>query len=118
MIQILEQTEGNVIATKAIEKLATSDYNILLPILINRLGNYNKLRWFFEMENFKGWELKAFWEDAKFDLKHANDFEKIAMVGEKTWQKWMAIFMRPFTNAEIKYFDSEERDTALAWIKS
>jgi len=117
MLQILVQTEGNVIATKSIEKLTKSDYASILPILINRLQTYKNIRWYFEMENFQGWELKAFWQDVKFDVQHANDFEKIAMVGEKKWQGWMTDLMKPFTKAEIKFFELEERNTALEWIK-
>lgn len=70
------------------------------------------------MEDFKGWELKAFWEDAKFDMQHANDFEKIAMVGEKKWQQWLTEVMKPFTKAEIKFFESADSSEALQWIKS
>ena len=117
MIQILEQTESNVIATKATDKLTTTDYEKLLPILKNRLKQYEKIRWYFEMENFQGWELKAFWEDVKFDVKHANDYEKIAMVGDKRWEKWMTDLMKPFTPAEIKFFELAEREKALTWIK-
>lgn len=60
MLQILEQTQGNVIATRALGKLTASDYAILLPVLKNRLQSYQKIRWYFEMEEFKGWESKAF----------------------------------------------------------
>lgn len=117
MLQILGQTEGKVIATKAIGKLTKSDYEILIPILTNRLQDYKKIRWYFEMENFTGWELKAFWQDVKFDAQHADDFEKIAMVGEKKWQEWMADLMKPFTEAEVKFFDLKDRNVALEWIK-
>ena len=118
MLQILEQSEGNVIATKATGKLTKTDYDKLLPVLHERLRQYKKLRWYFEMENFEGWELKAFWEDVKFDAQHANDFEKIAMVGEKKWQEWMTDLMKPFTSAEIKYFDLSQTHEAMRWIKS
>ncbi len=62
MIQILEQTQGNIIATKATEKFTSKDYEKLLSILRNTLKEHEKIRWYFEMENFEGWELKAFWE--------------------------------------------------------
>jgi hypothetical protein len=118
MIQILEQTEGKVIATKATEKLTEADYHKLLPLLNNTVAQYKKIRWYFEMEDFEGWELKAFWEDVKFDAKHANDFEKVAMVGEKKWEEWMTDLMKPFTSAEIKYFDELQKGEAMEWIKS
>lgn len=118
MLQILAETEDNIIATRANEKLTSTDYAKLLPLLHSKLKLYNKIRWYFEMEDFKGWELKAFWEDVKFDVKHANDFEKIAMVGETKWQEWMSEIMKPFTGAEIKFFELEQRGKALSWIKS
>lgn len=118
MIQILAETQGNLICTKATEKLTRKDYDKLLPLLINVLKQYEKIRWYFEMEDFKGWELKALWEDVKFDIQHANDFEKIAMVGEKKWQQWMTGMMKLFTKAEVKFFEFTERNIALEWIKS
>lgn len=117
MLQILGQTQDNIIATKAMGKLTKSDYASLLPVLINRLQTYKKIRWYFEMENFQGWELKALWQDVKFDVQHANDFERIAMVGEKKWQEWITDLMKPFTNAEIAFFELKDRDIALEWIK-
>jgi len=40
------------------------------------------------------------------------------MVGEKKWEEWMAKICRPFTTAEIKYFDASEKAEAEAWISS
>ncbi|HET8839026.1 MAG TPA: STAS/SEC14 domain-containing protein [Flavobacteriaceae bacterium] len=117
MIQILEQTQGNIIATKATGKLTQTDYDKLLPLLNDKLGKYPKIRWYFEMEDFEGWDPKAFWEDVKFDFKHAADFDKVAMVGEKKWEEWMADLMKPFTAAEVKYFDAVQREEAIKWIK-
>lgn len=117
MIQILEQTEGNIIATKATAKLTQRDYEKILPVLNDKLNKYPKIRWYFEMEDFEGWELKAFWEDVKFDAKHAADFDKVAMVGEKKWEEWMADLMKPFTAAEVKYFDAVQREEAIKWIE-
>ena len=118
MLQILKESEGNLIATVASGKLTVADYDQLLPLLKTKLAQHQKIRWYFEMNAFEGWELKAFWEDVKFDLSHANDFEKVAMVGDKQWEEWMTKTMHPFTNAEIKYFPLSQKEVALQWIKS
>jgi hypothetical protein len=60
------------------------------------------------MHDFHGWDAGALWEDAKFDLKHFADIERLAFVGEKKWEKGMAQFCRPFTKATIRYFDRSE----------
>ena len=54
----------------------------------------------------------ALWEDIKFDMKHHGDIERLAFVGEKAWAAWMAKICRPFTSANIKYFDASEKDAA------
>jgi hypothetical protein len=38
------------------------------------------------------------------------------MVGEKRWQKGMAGFCRPFTKAEIRYFDVSQAKEAREWL--
>lgn len=99
-------------------KLTKADYNKLMPLLNKVVSQHEKIPWYFEMGNFVGWELKAFWEDVKFDVRHANDFDKVAMVGDKKWEEWMTEGMKPFTSAEVKYFDTSPREEAIKWIKS
>jgi hypothetical protein len=106
------------IATRATGKLTEADYNKLLPLLTSMLKQYSKINWYFEMENFDGWELKGLWEEVKFDAKHANDFDKVAMVGEKKWEEWMTDLMKAFTSAEVRFFDSSQKEEAIEWIKS
>ena len=48
--------------------------------------------------------LADLWQDIKFDVKHFGDIERLAMVGEKKWEQWMATFCKPFTTATVKYF--------------
>ena len=56
------------------------------------------------------------WEDIKFDLKHFNHIERLAMLGESKWEKGMAAFCKPFTTAKIRYFDSKDAAAAREWI--
>lgn len=110
------KVEGNTVYTVATEKLDDADYRQMLPVLERVIGQYKSLRWYFEMNDFEGWTLSAMWKDLKFDTAHADDFQRIAMVGEKKWHKWMTQLMKPFTTAEIRYFDLAERELAKAWI--
>jgi hypothetical protein len=38
------------------------------------------------------------------------------MIGEKSWEKWMATICKPFTMSTIKYFDVSEEDAARTWL--
>jgi len=116
MIEI-KKTQGNIIYTKSTGTLTKNDYDKLLPVLNTLLEKHVKIRWYFEMENFTGWEPAALWEDLQFDIKHANDFEKIAMVGEREWQSMITQIMKPFSSAEIKYYDRQNQREAIRWIE-
>lgn len=70
------------------------------------------------MDDFEGWDLAAFWRDLKFDIKHANDYQKTAMVGEAVGHDTMTQVMKPFTKATIRYFDRAQWDEALAWAEA
>lgn len=116
MMRIETTPESNIIYTYTKGTIIKEDMDRLLPLLHEKIQRFRKARWYYQMKDFHGWKVDAFWEDIKFDLKHANDFEKIAMVGEKKWQKWMTQAMIPFTSAEIKYFGLEDEQEAKKWI--
>ena len=60
----------------------------------------------------------ALWDDIKFDLKHFADIERLAIVGEKAWEKGMSVFCRPFTAASIRYFDRAAVEEARGWLRT
>ena len=49
-------------------------------------------------------------------MRHFADIERLAMVGEKKWQKGMATFCKPFTTATIRYFDHADAVEARKWL--
>jgi SpoIIAA-like len=79
---------------------------------------HGKIRMLVEMHDFHGWTVGALWEDIKFDVKHFSDIERVAMVGESKWQHGMAVFCKPFTAAEVRYFDRSEIEQARMWLIS
>ncbi|MCR9116020.1 MAG: STAS/SEC14 domain-containing protein, partial [bacterium] len=82
------------------------------------IEEHGKLRILFEMHDFHGWTIGATWEDMKFDYKHWNDIERLAIVGESKWEEGMAMFCKPFTSAKIQYFDHSKLSEATSWIES
>ena len=97
-------------------KLHKKDYQHFVPIVEQAVQKHGKVRILVQMHNFQGWDGGALWEDVKFDLKYFNDIERLAIVGETAWEKWMATFCKPFTTASIRYFPSEQAAEARAWI--
>ena len=75
-----------------------------------------KVRLLAQFENFAGWDLHALWDDIKFATTHCTKIERIALVGDKWWEQWMANVCKPFTMAKIQYFDIAEAEAARAWV--
>lgn len=116
-IEIADSTEDNFIEAKITGKLTEKDYEIVIPELERRIEEYGNLRLLIILENFQGWTAGALWEDIKFDFKHFHDFDKIALVGDRNWEKTATLFLKPFTGAELSYFTMEDLDEARNWAR-
>jgi hypothetical protein len=116
-ITLTEQTDGNILEVRVSGKLTHDDYQRLVPKFDHIAEHYGKTRVLFEMVDFHGWEAAALWDDVTFDLRHFSEIERLAMVGDKKWEKGMSVFCRPFTTAQIRYFDRTTIDEARAWLR-
>jgi len=112
-----EQTVDNIVGLRVSGKLTTEDYAVIIPEIEQRMQKYDKIRLFIELHDFHGWTAGAMWEDIKFDFKHFSDVERIAVVGENKWEKGMTLFFKPFTRAEVRYFDQNHLGEAKSWIR-
>lgn len=115
-LKIEERAGGKIVVVHVSDKLTKDDYAAFAPEFERLIALHGKLRVIFDMRDFRGWTLGALWEDLKFDYKHFRDIERIAMIGEKKWQQWMATFCRPFTTAKVMYFTHDEVEKAEEWV--
>ncbi|AXH16011.1 STAS/SEC14 domain-containing protein [Malaciobacter mytili] len=105
------------LALKAIGKLTHEDYEKITPMIDNALNGVKdaKVKVFIDATQLEGWELRAAWDDFKLGLKHNNEFEKIAIYGNKKWQEYISKIASWFIQGEVKFFESEEE--AILWLK-
>jgi hypothetical protein len=97
-------------------KISHDDFEHFGPKVEEMVKQHGKIRVLFDMVDFHGWEPTAIWDDTKFAFKHFCDITRLAMVGDKTWEKGMSAFCKPFTKAEIRYFDWSAIREAWAWL--
>ena len=118
MVRIEREKTAKILKTFVSDQLTKEDYFKLLPALQHTVNEWSDVRWYFEMRDFSGWEPMAVLQELKFDIEHANEVSKVAMVGSKKWQEWLTKAMDPFTSADVRYFDLLEKEEANQWIKS
>lgn len=115
MLELLDFTHDNIIATKADRILQKNDYEKIRPLIHNIICTNNKVRWYFESTA----EITATSQGVQYStihFIHALDFEKIAIVGSKNAEKFMRSMMNPFTQAIVLHFDLENKDEGIRWI--
>jgi len=116
MIEQLSESSGKILGFKMSGKLHDEDYRTFVPLIDAAVAKEGKVRLLAQFHDFHGWDLHALWDDVKFATTHCTKIERIAMVGDKTWEKWMAAVCKPFTMAKIRYFDASQIDAAREWL--
>lgn len=116
MIEQLTDLPAHTLGFKLSGKLHDADYKHFIPLVDTELAKDGKVNVLAQFHDFHGWDMHALWDDIKFATTHCTKIHKIALVGEKTWEKWMAAVCKPFTSAQVRYFDASEIEAAKAWL--
>ena len=112
-IDLKTERNGRLLHISVSGRLTTDDYRSFIPRFRRLIRPRDRQSVLFEMVEFHGWDAGALWLEIRTDLKRYNDFDRIAFVGEHTWEKWMAQLYRPFTAARMRrYFDRSEIQAA------
>lgn len=117
-IKINEKKGGTVLEVQVSGKLVHADYEYFVPKFEEMVKQHGKLRVMVEMVDFHGWTAGSLWDDMKLNLKHFSNVERLVIVGDMEWEKQMSLFCRPFTTAEVRFFDHTKTDEARAWLES
>ena len=120
MVEVMPESTGSTLALKASGKLTDADYKqVLIPKMEEIIKQYGTAKVLLYLPgDFTGWEPHAAWDDAKFGLRHRNDFEKLAVVGGAKWVEWSTKIASHFMKGEVKTFPQEQLEEALNWIRA
>jgi hypothetical protein len=116
-IKIEDAPMGKIISLVIVGKLESYDYEKFVPQLEELIEQEGKIRLLVELRQFGGFSAGAMWEDFKLGVKHSNHIERLAVVGNKAWERAMTAFAKPFTTAKVRYFDESKLPDAKNWIK-
>ena len=113
----IERTGNEIfLSLKATGKLTHQDYEIITPLIDSALASVSEpnVNVFIDGSELEGWELRAAWDDFKLGLNHGNEFNKIAIFGDKKWQEYISKIGSWLISGEVKFF--EDADDALGWL--
>ncbi|RTZ74820.1 MAG: hypothetical protein DSZ00_03275 [Gammaproteobacteria bacterium] len=106
-----------VVAFKAVGKLTHDDYQRFLPTLETIIREEGPVSLLLELENFHGWDLEAAKDDYEFATTHLESFRRIAIIGDKGWERWLALMAKPFVDTEVRFFTPDQLSEAWDWVR-
>ena len=116
MLEKLSQSSGNILGYKAIGKITKEDYAALTTAVEALVQQESSICLMLDLEAFEGEKAKAWGADLKFGRDFRKKIEKLAIIGDKRWQKWIAGIADPFYAREAKFFPTTDREVAWEWV--
>lgn len=116
-VELKKEADGRILKVSVSGKLTKDDYEVFVPEIDKEIERHDEVRILFDMVGLRGWTLGALFEDTKFAIKHYSEIDRIAIVGDKQWERGMAVFCKPFTKAKLRYFDIAAHHDAKAWLR-
>lgn len=116
-----ESIEGfplDIVAIRARGIITGQDYrDMLVPLVEKRLASHDRIKLLFVLDgDFDSYSAAAAWDDARFGLRHAGDFTKIAIVTDIGWIRHGARIFAPLMKADVRVFEVAELEDAKSWI--
>lgn len=89
----------------------------MIEAIDNTMSHAEHVRLVLDLRKFDGWSgISALGDHLSIVREHYRVPERIAIVGDKTWQIMTGKIMAKFVNAQTKFFHSGDYDGAVAWI--
>lgn len=118
MIKKLDISDNKNIAFKLSAKIELDGERDLIAEMQKAVDENNKINVMFIVEEHINEVLKESMEEIKWISKHTKNIDKIAIVAEGSFWKWLItvdLFFAKFVGVNEKYF--EDKDDAWEWIK-
>ena len=117
MLEKLAESSGSVLGYRVVGKVSVEDYQKLEPEVKAIVDQNEGVSLLLDLQEFAGEEVRAWLPDLKFGHHFHDKIDKMAIVGDKRWEKWLAALADPFYAKDAKFFHPDEMDKAWAWLR-
>lgn len=98
--------------------ITAADYLKLEPEVRDLVEKEGNIRMQIDPTEFQWEKLEAWLPDLEFGYEFHGKIHKMAIVGDKTWEKWISHLAKPFNARNVKFFHSSDIDKAWTWLRS
>jgi hypothetical protein len=117
MLEIIDSKVPSIVAVRCSDRLTLEDFQCARTVVEDAIKLNEKICLIIEVTDIAFPTLKFFAKDFKFIFKHYKSIEKVAIIGNKAWQKCWFMLMRMTFDLNGRFFKSMQHEQAWEWIK-
>lgn len=114
MITQLSQGHDDQLGFTISGDVTKADYEVLTPAVEQAIAEHGSVKLLLDLTDFHWEKVEAWGADLHFGATLHNEIAKMALVGNKTWERWLTHLAQPFYAEQAQYFESA--DEAWQWI--
>ena len=114
MLEIIKGLPKNVVGIAVQGRVTKKDcQDVLMPAMKRSLKRHDKIRVYYELNSrFPG----AAWDDLNVGIEHVPPCERVAIVTDVGWIRYMVKALRFLISGEIRVFPTVQASEGRAWI--
>lgn len=117
MYRILDESEEGSVGIRVEGKLSAEEYDLLNAYLEHLMQEVGPINFLCDMATVEGENGKTLWEEMTDNLQNAQDYQRIAVVGNRQWLEDGQKVSVPWPSTQFKYFTPDKTDEAWRWVK-
>jgi len=96
-------------------QLSEGEYDQLARRFSELFHRYNNVDLLVDTYGLESYTPQTLWHDMHFTSQHFNEFRRVAVVSDATWQKWLVSLTDSIADGELAYFTSYQQ--AEQWLE-
>jgi SpoIIAA-like len=116
MIEQIARSHDNVLGFRVSGDVTRDDYDILDPAVRAAVDASGSAHLLLDLTDFHWERAEAWGRDLRFGKELGSSLQRMAIVGNRSWEKLLARLAAPFYAQDARYFDDPEE--AWAWLES
>ena len=119
MAATLRRQSGNTYRLEISGVLSRRDLDAVEQEAADAIRRGGRIRLLVVLAGFAGWEQGMSWREMGFYVRHGDDIERIAIVGDETWRSEALMFAgADLRKAAVEYFPSSDMARAAEWLSA
>ncbi|WP_400994835.1 STAS/SEC14 domain-containing protein [Agromyces sp. GXQ0307] len=111
-----DRSSGNILGFVVSGDVTRADYDVLTPAVAAAVEEHGTVKLMVDLTDFTWEKIGAWGSDLNFGHEFHEKIDRMAIVGNKKWEEYLARLASPFYAKEAAYFD--DQDAAWAWLRS